>query len=210
MFLVGGIFSFVLWLNTVVQSDIVAQGYGSLGLMTSVLLHPDGKTFCSEAAHGTGTLLVLLSFILALTASWCSIHCAVDQLSVKFTHSLTVYRPTLNVETTVLRFLFSLPVTRHWRKHQAGEPTSTNSIASIFAWSRALAHRGKLDGNDALVNFGAALEAATIGTVESGIMTKDLAICVHGSASAATEDTYVTTEGFIDAVATKLCRNLNK
>lgn len=137
-----------------VQSDIVAQGYGSLGLMTSVLLHPDGKTFCSEAAHGT--------------------------------------------------------VTRHWRKHQAGEATSTNSIASIFAWSRALSHRGRLDGNDALVNFGTALEAATIGTVEGGVMTKDLAICVHGSVAAATEDTYVTTEGFIDAVATKLSDSLAK
>lgn len=81
---------------------------------------------------------------------------------------------------------------------------------SIFAWSRALSHRGRLDGNDALVNFGTALEAATIGTVEGGVMTKDLAICVHGSVAAATEDTYVTTEGFIDAVATKLSDSLAK
>jgi len=110
----------------------------------------------------------------------------------------------------VFSALLNCTVTRHWRKHQAGEPTSTNSIASIFAWSRALSHRGKLDGNDALVNFGTALEKATIDTVEGGIMTKDLAICVHGSASAATEDTYVTTEGFIDAVANELARTLGK
>jgi isocitrate dehydrogenase len=107
-----------------VQSDIVAQGYGSLGLMTSVLVAPDGKTLESEAAHGT--------------------------------------------------------VTRHWREYQKGKETSTNPIASIFAWSRGLIHRGQLDGNTALVKFANDLEAACIECVESGYMTKDLALCIHG------------------------------
>jgi isocitrate dehydrogenase len=101
-----------------VQSDIVAQGYGSLGLMTSVLVVPDGKTMEAEAAHGT--------------------------------------------------------VTRHWRAWQKGQETSTNPIASIFAWTRGLAHRGKLDGNDRLQKFAHALETACIRTVEQGKMTKDL------------------------------------
>lgn len=109
-----------------VQSDTVAQGYGSLGLMTSVLLCPDGKTIEAEAAHGT--------------------------------------------------------VTRHYRVHQKGGETSTNPIASIFAWSRGLAHRAKLDGNERLAGFATALEAAVIGTVEAGFMTKDLALLIHGKA----------------------------
>src|SRR5664279_253271 len=108
-----------------VQSDSVAQGFGSLGLMTSVLITPDGGTMEAEAAHGT--------------------------------------------------------VTRHFRDHQAGKPTSTNPIASIFAWTRGLAFRGKLDNNKELVDFANALEAVCIETVESGKMTKDLAICAHGN-----------------------------
>jgi isocitrate dehydrogenase len=105
-----------------VQSDTVAQGFGSLGLMTSVLMTPDGKTVEAEAAHGT--------------------------------------------------------VTRHFREHQKGKPTSTNPIASIFAWTRGLAHRGRLDGNDELVRFAEELERACVSTVESGAMTKDLAMLV--------------------------------
>ncbi|MBP8823594.1 MAG: isocitrate dehydrogenase (NADP(+)) [Flavobacteriales bacterium] len=108
-----------------VQSDIVAQGFGSLGLMTSVLLTPDGKTMEAEAAHGT--------------------------------------------------------VTRHFRQHQQGKPTSTNPIASIFAWTRGLAFRGKLDGNHALVDFAHKLESVCIKTVEAGKMTKDLAVCIHAT-----------------------------
>jgi isocitrate dehydrogenase len=108
-----------------VQSDTVAQGFGSLGLMTSVLVTPDGKTMESEAAHGT--------------------------------------------------------VTRHFRDHQAGKPTSTNPIASIFAWTRGLEFRGKLDNNKELINFAQALEQVCVETVESGKMTKDLAVCIHGN-----------------------------
>jgi len=108
-----------------VQSDIIAQGYGSLGLMTSVLMAPDGKTIESEAAHGT--------------------------------------------------------VTRHWREYQKGKETSTNPIASIFAWTRGLEHRGNLDKNKPLVKFAHDLEAACIECVESGNMTKDLALCIHGA-----------------------------
>lgn len=127
-----------------VQSDIVAQGYGSLGLMTSVLVAPDGKTVESEAAHGT--------------------------------------------------------VTRHWREYQkTGKFTSTNPIASMFAWSRGLAHRAKLDGNDSLLKWSLALEDATIKTVEAGVMTKDLAICVYGNAGT-TPDKYVDFSQFMDAV----------
>lgn len=125
-----------------VQSDIVAQGFGSLGLMTSVLVTPDGKTMEAEAAHGT--------------------------------------------------------VTRHYRMHQEGKPTSTNPIASIFAWTRGLAFRGKLDGNADLTRFSAALEKACIETVENGHMTKDLAILVHGDR--VTSDNYLTTEGFFEAL----------
>lgn len=125
-----------------VQSDTVAQGFGSLGLMTSVLVTPDGKTMEAEAAHGT--------------------------------------------------------VTRHYRDHQAGKKTSTNPIASIFAWTRGLAHRGKLDDNQALINFCNTLEKVCIETVESGKMTKDLAVCIHGNK--VTPDQYLNTEDFLDAL----------
>jgi len=121
-----------------VQSDTVAQGFGSLGLMTSVLMTPDGKVLEAEAAHGT--------------------------------------------------------VTRHYRAHQRGEDTSTNSIASIFAWTRGLAHRGKLDGNQALEDFAHKLEQVCVSTVESGYMTKDLALLVGE------EQSWLTTEGFLDKV----------
>ncbi|KNA16638.1 hypothetical protein SOVF_087290 [Spinacia oleracea] len=129
-----------------VQSDFLAQGFGSLGLMTSVLICPDGKTIEAEAAHGT--------------------------------------------------------VTRHFRVHQKGGETSTNSIASIFAWTRGLAHRAKLDSNEKLLEFTQKLEEACVGTVESGKMTKDLAIITHGSKI--TRDQYLNTEEFIDAVAAEL------
>ncbi|KAG7193798.1 NADP-dependent isocitrate dehydrogenase [Scheffersomyces spartinae] len=132
-----------------VQSDIVAQGFGSLGLMTSVLMTPDGKAFESEAAHGT--------------------------------------------------------VTRHYRQHQQGKETSTNSIASIFAWTRGLIQRGKLDGTPDVVKFGENLEAAVIDTVaKDNIMTKDLAL-TQGKTDRAS---YVTTEEFIDAVKARLDKNL--
>ena len=121
-----------------VQSDTVAQGFGSLGLMTSVLFTPDGKTVEAEAAHGT--------------------------------------------------------VTRHYREHQKGKATSTNSIASIFAWTRGLAHRAKLDSNDKLASFAQKLEDVTIATVEAGDMTKDLALLVGP------EQKWLTTEGFLDKV----------
>lgn len=136
-----------------VQSDTVAQGFGSLGLMTSTLVTPDGFTMEAEAAHGT--------------------------------------------------------VTRHYRDHQAGKPTSTNPIASIFAWTRGLAFRGKLDNNQELISFADALEAVCIETVESGIMTKDLAVCVHGNKVNAGEH-YVYTEQFLDALDTNLKAKLNK
>jgi isocitrate dehydrogenase len=125
-----------------VQSDSLAQGFGSLGLMTSVLLAPDGKTIEAEAAHGT--------------------------------------------------------VTRHYREHQKGRETSTNPIASIFAWTRGLAHRGKLDNNDALVKFTDALEKACIQTVENGAMTKDLAICLHGNN--VRRHQYLSTQDFLDKI----------
>lgn len=125
-----------------VQSDTVAQGFGSLGLMTSTLITPDGKTMEAEAAHGT--------------------------------------------------------VTRHYRQHQQGKPTSTNPIASIFAWTRGLAFRGKLDNTPELVNFAETLEKVCIETVESGKMTKDLALIIHGKELK--EDHYLTTEGFLEAI----------
>ena len=131
-----------------VQSDTLAQGFGSLGLMTSVLMCPDGKTVEAEAAHGT--------------------------------------------------------VTRHYRVHQKGGETSTNSIASIYAWTRGLAHRAKLDGNAALADFSASLEAAVIATVESGKMTKDLAICVHGKEEGVKRENWLNTFEFLDAVAENL------
>lgn len=132
-----------------VQSDSVAQGYGSLGLMTSVLICPDGKTVESEAAHGT--------------------------------------------------------VTRHYRAHQKGQETSTNPIASIFAWTRGLAHRAKLDNNAALEKYCQTLENVCITTIESGKMTKDLAICVkNGDAKKITRSDYLNTFEFLDALADNL------
>lgn len=131
-----------------VQSDTVAQGFGSLGLMTSVLITPDGKTMEAEAAHGT--------------------------------------------------------VTRHFRQHQQGKATSTNPIASIFAWTRGLAFRGKLDNNQDLIRFCDNLEQVCVETVESGFMTKDLAVCIYGNDVKG--DQYLTTEAFLD----KLDANLQK
>ncbi len=136
-----------------VQSDTVAQGFGSLGLMTSTLVTPDGKTMEAEAAHGT--------------------------------------------------------VTRHYRQHQQGNPTSTNPIASIFAWTRGLAFRGKLDDNQELINFCTALEEVCIETVESGVMTKDLAVCIHGNDVKAGEH-YVYTEEFLAALDKNLQAKLSK
>jgi isocitrate dehydrogenase len=134
-----------------VQSDTVAQGFGSLGLMTSVLITPDGKTMESEAAHGT--------------------------------------------------------VTRHYRDHQKGKPTSTNPIASIFAWTRGLAFRGKLDGNEALIKFANSLEQVCIETVEEGKMTKDLAVCIHGNKVNHGEH-YLYTEEFLDAIDANLQKKM--
>jgi isocitrate dehydrogenase len=130
-----------------VQSDTMAQGYGSLGLMTSTLLTPDGKTMEAEAAHGT--------------------------------------------------------VTRHYRMHQQGKETSTNPIASIFAWTRGLAHRGKLDGNDELIKFANILEEVCIECVENGAMTKDLAILIGPSSK------YLTTNQFLDEIDGNLKKKLN-
>lgn len=130
-----------------VQSDTVAQGFGSLGLMTSVLVTPDGSTMEAEAAHGT--------------------------------------------------------VTRHYREHQKGRPTSTNPIASIYAWTRGLAFRGKLDGNDDLIKFSQALEDVCVETVESGKMTKDLAVIIHGNKVSHGEH-YLYTEEFLEALNTGL------
>ncbi len=130
-----------------VQSDTVAQGFGSLGLMTSVLVTPNGTVMEAEAAHGT--------------------------------------------------------VTRHYREHQKGKPTSTNPIASIFAWTRGLEFRGKLDDNQALVNFCQALETVCVEVVESGKMTKDLAVCIYGNKVNHGEH-YLYTEEFLDALDTAL------
>lgn len=134
-----------------VQSDSVAQGYGSLGMMTSVLICPDGKTVESEAAHGT--------------------------------------------------------VTRHYRFHQQGKETSTNPIASIFAWTRGLAHRAKLDNNNDLKKFANTLEKVCIDTIESGFMTKDLAGCIKGIANVKRED-YLNTFEFLDKLAENLTKSL--
>jgi isocitrate dehydrogenase len=125
----------------------MAQGYGSLGLMTSVLLTPDGKTMEAEAAHGT--------------------------------------------------------VTRHYRMHQEGKETSTNPIASIFAWTRGLAHRGKLDSNNELIKFSNTLEKVCIDSVENGSMTKDLAILIGPSSK------YLTTNQFLDELDGQLKKKLN-
>jgi len=130
-----------------VQSDTVAQGFGSLGLMTSVLMTPDGKTVEAEAAHGT--------------------------------------------------------VTRHFREHQKGKQTSTNPIASIFAWTRGLAHRGKLDGNNELINFSNTLEKVCIESVENGYMTKDLAILINKDAK------FQTTTEFLETINSNLKKKLN-
>ena len=130
-----------------VQSDTVAQGYGSLGLMTSTLLTPDGKVMEAEAAHGT--------------------------------------------------------VTRHYRMHQQGKETSTNPIASIFAWTRGLAHRGKLDGNEELTKFANTIEQVCIESVEDGSMTKDLAILIGPSSK------YLTTNQFLDVIDRNLKKKLN-
>jgi len=135
-----------------VQSDTVAQGFGSLGLMTSVLVTPDGKTMEAEAAHGT--------------------------------------------------------VTRHYRMHQQGKKTSTNPIASIFAWTRGLMHRGNLDNNQPLINFCNTLEQVCIDVVESGKMTKDLAVCIYGDK--VSEDQYLYTEDFLEAINSELNSRLTK
>jgi isocitrate dehydrogenase len=135
-----------------VQSDTLAQGFGSLGLMTSVLVTPDGKTIEAEAAHGT--------------------------------------------------------VTRHYREHQKGRPTSTNPIASIFAWTRGLAHRGKLDGNEALVHFCQTLEDVCVKTVESGRMTKDLAMLIYGDDLK--QEHYLYTEDFLSELDKELYKRLNQ
>ena len=129
-----------------VQSDVVAQGFGSLGLMTSVLMTEDGKTVEAEAAHGT--------------------------------------------------------VTRHYRQYQAGKPTSTNPIASIYAWTQGLLYRGKFDNNQDLINFSRKLEQACIDTVQEGVMTKDLAVCVHQDNL--TDKHYVTTDEYIGEVAGRM------
>ena len=135
-----------------VQSDTVAQGFGSLGLMSSVLVTPDGQTVEAEAAHGT--------------------------------------------------------VTRHYRQYQQGKETSTNPIASIFAWTRGLMHRGKLDNNQPLIDFAHTLEKVCIDTVESGKMTKDLAILIHGDKL--THNNYLNTEDFLAAVKQNLDVSLKK
>jgi isocitrate dehydrogenase len=127
-----------------VQSDTVAQGFGSLGLMTSVLMTPDGRTVEAEAAHGT--------------------------------------------------------VTRHYRLHQQGKETSTNSTASIFAWTRGIAHRAKLDDNPALLDFARTLEKVTVDTIEAGAMTKDLAVLVGP------DQTWLSTQGFLDRIDQNLKR----
>jgi len=134
-----------------VQSDTVAQGYGSLGMMTSVLMCPDGKTIEAEAAHGT--------------------------------------------------------VTRHYRVHQKGQETSTNPIASIFAWTRGLAHRGKLDENEQLTKFANTLEEVCVETIENGSMTKDLAICIKGMNNVQRSD-YLNTVEFLQKLSDNLCEKL--
>jgi len=135
-----------------VQSDTLAQGFGSLGLMTSTLVTPDGKTMEAEAAHGT--------------------------------------------------------VTRHYREHQKGNPTSTNPIASIFAWTRGLAFRGELDKNSELIAFCEALELVCVETVESGKMTKDLALCIHGKELQAAH--YLSTEEFLTVLDENLLKKLSE
>jgi isocitrate dehydrogenase len=130
-----------------VQSDVVAQGFGSLGLMTSVLMTPNGQTIEAEAAHGT--------------------------------------------------------VTRHYREHMLGRQTSTNPIASIFAWTRGLEHRGKVDSTPDVVTFAQTLEHVCVDTVEAGIMTKDLAVLVGP------DQPYLTTQEFLDALSAELARRMS-
>lgn len=132
-----------------VQSDSVAQGYGSLGLMTSVLICPDGKTIEAEAAHGT--------------------------------------------------------VTRHYRQHLKGEETSTNPIASIFAWTRGFLHRAKLDNNAALAKYAETVEKVCVETIEAGFMTKDLALCVKGKVD---RKDYLNTFEFMDKLAQNLAAKM--
>ncbi len=134
-----------------VQSDIVAQGFGSLGLMTSALITPDGRTMEAEAAHGT--------------------------------------------------------VTRHYRMHQQGKKTSTNPIASIYAWTQGLSHRAKLDNNPELAAFCKTLEKVCVDLVEAGIMTKDLAVCIHGDK--VQDEHYRTTEDFLDAIDSELRKRMS-
>jgi isocitrate dehydrogenase len=134
-----------------VQSDVVAQGYGSLGLMTSVLMCPDGKTIEAEAAHGT--------------------------------------------------------VTRHYREHQKGNPTSTNPVASIFAWTRGLEHRANLDGNKELARYCQVLEKSCVDTVDSGKMTKDLAGCIYGLKNVKPEH-YLYTDDFLEAIREEFDRQI--
>ncbi|MEI6834327.1 MAG: NADP-dependent isocitrate dehydrogenase [bacterium] len=133
-----------------VQSDTVAQGFGSLGLMTSVLMCPNGRTIETEAAHGT--------------------------------------------------------VTRHYREHQKGKPTSTNPIASIFAWTQGLAHRGKLDGTPEVTEFARKLEQVCVQTVEAGHMTKDLAVCIHGNNPPA--GSYMYTTDFLSKIAENMQKSM--
>jgi isocitrate dehydrogenase len=134
-----------------VQSDTVAQGFGSLGLMTSVLMCPNGRTIETEAAHGT--------------------------------------------------------VTRHFRQHQKGEKTSTNPMASIFAWTQGLGHRGKLDGNEELTRWAETLEQVCIETIENGFMTKDLAVCIHGNPPPA--DSFMYTDDFLAKIADNFAKKLS-
>jgi len=134
-----------------VQSDTIAQGFGSLGLMTSVLMCPNGKTIETEAAHGT--------------------------------------------------------VTRHYRDHQAGKKTSTNPIASIFAWTQGLMHRGRLDNTPEVVRFAQALEKTCIETIEAGFMTKDLAVCIHGNNPPA--NSFMYTDDFLKKLASELEKRMH-
>jgi len=136
-----------------VQSDSIAQGFGSLGLMTSVLVCPDGKTIEAEAAHGT--------------------------------------------------------VTRHFRFHQQGKETSTNPIASIFAWTRGLLHRAKLDKNQELHDFAQKLEDVCVETMQAGFMTKDLALCIKGTMDNIKREDYLTTEAFMDKLGSNLAAKLS-
>lgn len=158
-----------------VQSDVVAQGYGSLGLMTSVLICPDGKTVESEAAHGTVTRHYRYYNVALLLYTWQSI----DKIYGNFN-----------------------------REHQKGKSTSTNPIASIFAWTRGLEHRAKLDNNAELARFAQLLEKSCVDVVDSGKMTKDLAICVHGMSNTK-EGMYLNTMDFLNAISEDLSKKMS-